>query len=180
MNTTLIVGIVAALVAICGYMLTSAMNRIERRSKIYADAILALIRFQELPYRIRRRPDSTNETRTAIYQRIRDAQETLSYYVILLRLDSPKVGKAFGELVEATRQIGLQYRREAWAAPPATKDEDMNLAIRYRFDNEVELEKCIALMQHELSILRILFPQVGRSLRESTAHAPATASRAAD
>jgi hypothetical protein len=180
MNTTLVVGIIAALVAICGYTITSAMNRIERRSKVYADAILAVIRFQELPYRIRRRPDSGNETRAAIYQRIRDTQETLSYYAVLLRLDSPKVGKAFGELVKATREIGLQYRRDAWAAPPATKDEDMNLPISYKYENELELEKCIARMQQELSILRILLPQVGRSLRESAAQTPGTVSRPTD
>jgi len=165
MNTTLIVGIIAALVAVGGYTITSATNRIERRSKIYAEAILALIRFQELPYRIRRRPDSTSETRAALYQRIRDTQETLSYYVVLLWLDSPRVGKAFDELTKATRRIGLQYRREAWTAPPATKDEDMNLAISYKYESELGLEKCTALMQRELSMLRITFPQVGRSLK---------------
>jgi hypothetical protein len=65
----------------------------------------------------------------------------------------------------ATRKIGLQHRRDAWAASPATKDEGMNLAISYKYDNEPELEICIALMQHELSILRTLFSQVGHSLK---------------
>jgi hypothetical protein len=103
-----------------------------------------------------------------MYQRIRDAQETLSYHVVLLRLDSPKVGQAFDELARATREKGLQYRRDAWAASPATEDADMNLAISYKYDNEWELEKCILLMQRELSLLRSLFSQPRLSRHDGT------------
>ena len=49
-DPALVVGILAAVVAILGYTITNAMNRIERRSKIYADAMLALVQFENLPF----------------------------------------------------------------------------------------------------------------------------------
>jgi hypothetical protein len=75
-----------------------------------------------------------------------------------MRLESPRVGSVFAELVAKTREHGRQYRRDAWAASPATKDTDMNTDLRYSYDNEMELEKCISLMQGELSVTRILIP----------------------
>ena len=158
-NATLLVGLLAAVVAIFGYTITNAMNRIERRGRIYADAISALVQFQNLPFRIRRRIDSSGVTRAAIGERVREVQEALSYHVFLLRLNSPRVGAAFAELVKNTREEGLRYRHDAWASPPATKDTDMNLFISYDYHNEAELERCIVLMQRELSIVRVLFPR---------------------
>jgi hypothetical protein len=119
------------------------MNRVERRSRIYADAISALVRFQNLPFRIRRRSDSSDATYAIVGDRVRDVQEALSYQVVLLRLDSPRVGAAFAELVRNTREEGLRYRHDAWASPPATSDADMSLAVSYDYHNEAELEKCI-------------------------------------
>ena len=155
-DPSLFVGILAAVVAILGYTITNAINRVERRSRIYADAILALVRLQNLPYRIRRRCDSTDATRALLSAQVRDAQEALSYHVVLLRLDSPRVGAVFDELVRHTRKEGAEYRRDAWASRPATRDADMCSVIRYDYHNETELEKCIVLMQRELSIIRAL------------------------
>lgn len=152
----LIVGILAAIVAVLGFIMTNAMNRVERRSRTYADAISALVRFQNLPHRIRRRSDSSDATRAIIGEHVRNVQEALSYHVVLLRLDSPRVGAVFDELVRHTREEGVRYRHDAWASHPATSDADMVSAIRYDYHNEAELEKCIALMQRELSIIRTL------------------------
>ena len=158
-DPALVVGILAGVVAIFGYTITNAMNRIERRSRIYADAILALVQFQDLPFRVRRRSDSSDATRTIVGQRVRDVQEALSYHVVLLRLDSPRVGTVFAELVKKTREVGVRYRHDAWVSPPATSDADMSLVISYDYHNEAELEECIVLMQRELSIIRALSPR---------------------
>jgi hypothetical protein len=159
-DPTLVVGILAAVVAILGYTITNSMNRIERRSRIYANAISALVQFQNLPFRIRRRSDSSDATRTIVGERVRDVQETLSYHVVLLRLDSPRVGTVFAELVRNTRKEGVRYRHDAWASPPATSDADMSLVVSYEYHNEAELEKCIVLMQRELSTIRALSPRL--------------------
>jgi hypothetical protein len=158
-NPALVVGILAAVVAILGYAITNAMNRIERRSKIYADAMLALVQFENLPFRIRRRSDSSDATRTIVGQRVRDVQEALFYHTVLLRLASPRVGAAFKALVEKTREKGVRYRHDAWTLPPARSDADMSLEIRYDYKNKDELDECILLMQRELSIIRALSPR---------------------
>jgi hypothetical protein len=155
-DPSLVVGILAAVVAILGYTITHATNRVERRSRTYADAISALVQFQNLPHRIRRRSDGSDVTRALISEHVRNVHEALSYHVVLLRLDSPKVGAVFDELVKHTREEGARHRRDAWASHPATSDAEMANAIRYQYHNEAELEKCIALMQRELSIIRAL------------------------
>jgi hypothetical protein len=172
MNSTVAVGLVAAVVAIFGYTVTNAMNRMERRSRIYADAISALVQFQGLPLRIRRRSDSDGATRSAVGERVREVQEALSYHVVLLRLDSPRVGAAFAQLVHNTREVGRIYRQEAWASPPASDDADMGLYLRYDYHNQVELESCITLMQRELSMIRALSPQVFRFRAKSPSVSP--------
>jgi hypothetical protein len=48
-DPALVVGILAAVVAVLGYTITNAMNRVERRSRIYADAMLALVQFEIFP-----------------------------------------------------------------------------------------------------------------------------------
>ena len=158
-DPALVVGILAAVVAILSYTITNAMNRTERRSKTYADAMLALVQFQNLPFRIRRRSDSSDATRTVVGHRIRDVQEALFYHTVLLRLDSPSVGTAFAVLVEKTREKGVRYRHDAWTSPPATSDADMSLVISYDYENKEELDECIDLMQGELSIIRALSPR---------------------
>lgn len=158
-DPALVVGILAAVVAILGYTITNAMNRIERRSKIYADAMLALVQFENLPFRIRRRSDSSDATRTIVGQRVRDVQEALFYHTVLLRLASPRVGAAFKALVEKTREKGVRYRHDARTLPPATSDADMSLVISYDYETKDELDECIVLMQRELSIIRALSPR---------------------
>jgi hypothetical protein len=56
---TIIAALIAALVAVTGYMLTQAQARRERRAREFADALAAVEEYLEAPYRIRRRQAAT-------------------------------------------------------------------------------------------------------------------------
>lgn len=68
----LVTAVLAALVALRGYWISQSMGRRERRSRIYAGAIEALYQYQELLYRILRRPASDSATRAEFSTRVSD------------------------------------------------------------------------------------------------------------
>ena len=57
--STIIAALIAALVAVAGYMVTQAQARRERKAKEFADALAAVEEYLEAPYRIRRRQAAT-------------------------------------------------------------------------------------------------------------------------
>jgi hypothetical protein len=60
--TAIIAALIAAAVATFGYVITARAKLLEDRRKTYAEALAAVHAYQELPHRIRRRPDSSPAT----------------------------------------------------------------------------------------------------------------------
>ena len=86
--------IIAGLVALTGYLLNQFANRRERTSKVYAEALEAIREYQELPYKIRRRPDSNGTTRAALGDKTGDVvsrlwSTALGFRLTLLRWVPP-------------------------------------------------------------------------------------------
>jgi hypothetical protein len=57
---------IAAVVAVVGYIANGSINRLGERRKAYAQALADLEKLKQLPYDIRRRPDSSSESRSRI------------------------------------------------------------------------------------------------------------------
>lgn len=152
---TVIAAVIAALVATFGYTLTVRAKILEDRRKTYASALAAVESYKELPYRIRRRADSTAATRNTLGSAISDAQRDLDYYKNLLCLDSPAVGRAYYALVRVARINGNKKRASAWREPPALSDEKMAYPERYQTKDEEQMNFCLKLMSQELRLLPI-------------------------
>ena len=95
----LLAAIIAGSVALFGYSLTQVSNRWERKRKVYAEALSAVREYEELPYRIRRRPSSDDETRARLGDQISEAYIKLRFYLAWLEIDSVVVGTAYADLV---------------------------------------------------------------------------------
>lgn len=142
---------IAASVALVGYFVTQLANRRERKSKVYAEALAVLREYQELPYRIRRRPSSDGPTRAKLGDEVSDVLGRLGFYRSWLEIDSRLVGKAYRDLLEQARWFGAKYRNSAWKEPIISKDVDVgSLAYEYYMDKEMEL--CLKAMRYELSL----------------------------
>jgi hypothetical protein len=150
---TIIAALVAAAVATFGYAITARAKLIEERRKTYAAALAAVCDYQELPYRIRRRPDSSAATRAALGMIISDIQRDLDFHDQLLELDSPKLGLAYCALVEKSRRIGKPNRDEAWALPPANEDKAMSFPEEYRYEDDDQWDFCRQRMREQLRML---------------------------
>src|SRR5436853_7906545 len=114
---TIIAAAIAAAVATFGYVITARAKLVEDRKKTYAEALAAVYAYQELPHRIRRRPDSSPETLRELGTLISDIQRDLDFYKSLLNLDSLELGAAYNALVQTSRDQGKKYRDEAWKQP---------------------------------------------------------------
>lgn len=155
---------IAGLVALIGYMMTQAANRRERKSRLYAEALSAVREYQELPYRVRRRPSSDNKTRAELGAQISAVMTKLGFYVRFLQLDSHEVGIAYTDLVNQVRRMGGPYRSQAWRASLVASDEEMPL-VKYPYETEPEMSLCLKAMRHELAFWGFLFrPSIRRSL----------------
>jgi hypothetical protein len=151
----LLTGILAALVALTGYLLGQLASRNERKTRLYADALTAVHEYEELPYRIRRRTSSL-ESGAAVAAKVDDVLTSVLFHRAWLQLDSDVVGAAFRDLVAQTGRQGGLYRAEAWAKPPVGSDGNFDVKDRYIFDNEAERQLCLLAMRREL-LLRNVF-----------------------
>lgn len=118
-------GIIAG--AIASSFLGRWAESTDRRRSSYADAVAALVAWNEYPYRIRRRTSDEPDTLERLANIGHDLQERLSCSQTWIWTESAHLA----ELYAAAREnLGAQVGpacREAWRMPPAASPELMNL-----------------------------------------------------
>lgn len=148
---TIVAALIAAVVAVAGYMLTQAQARRERRAKEFAQALAAVEEYLEAPYRIRRRSAATPEARGDLTSSLSDLQARIAHHRAWLHVEAPAVATAYDALVAAARSEAGMQMKEAWNSAPLAKDADMNLMIAYRHpDSDAERAQVIAVMRQNL------------------------------
>jgi hypothetical protein len=151
---TVIAAVIAALVAVTGYMLTQAQGRRERRAREFADALTAVEEYLEAPYRIRRRQAATPEARDALTNALSDLQARIAHHRAWLHVEAPAVAQAYDALIAAARSEAGVQMKDAWNSAPLTSDADMNLKVAYQHPNsDAERDKVIAVMRQNLRYL---------------------------
>jgi hypothetical protein len=151
-EVTLLTALTAGLLGLAGYLINQANNRNERKRKIDAEALLAVRQYQDLPYRIRRRPSSTTETRAQLNNHINDVLTNLRFYHAWMQVDSREVGIAYQDYIKQTQRFGRMHRQAAWTAPIIDSDEGMREELSYQYENEPELALCLMAMRREISL----------------------------
>jgi hypothetical protein len=146
--STIIAALIAALVAVAGYMLTRAWARRERRAKEFADALAAVEEYLESPYRIRRRQGSTPEVRAALAAALSDLQARIALHRAWLQVEATAVGLAYDRFVSAARADAGTQMADAWNATALTTDAEMNLKVAYPHPQaDAERAKVVAAME---------------------------------
>jgi hypothetical protein len=158
----LIVAAIAALTALTGYLVNSALSRRLERTRYYADALTAVEKYRQLPYTFKRRHDSTGETRAELATLLADTQVTLAFHRRWLALDSQAVGQSYNRLIDKLKEKNSDFRRDALSSPAAENDPDIEIDRNdpYRHDTSAEMNECIAIMKQELKLLK--WPRPGR------------------
>ena len=138
----LVVGASAVASAVLAYLMGQRRTSVERKRTLCAEAIADALQWLELPYRIRRRPDNTPQTLTALGDRINDLRERLQFHEKWLRIEIPQSVTSYQRLVEEVIVAAGQEIENAWNASPAQSANDMNVGhlsiTRDRVDAAVE------------------------------------------
>ena len=138
----LVVGVSAVASAVLAYLLGQRRASVERKRTLCAEAIADALQWLELPYRIRRRPDNTPQTLTALGDRINDLRERLQFHEKWLRIEIPQSVASYQRLVGEVIAAARQEIENAWNASPAQSASNMNVGqlsiTRNRVDAAVE------------------------------------------
>ena len=113
--------------ATLAYLLGQRRISVERKRTLCAEAIADALQWLELPYRIRRRPDGTPQTLTALGDRINDLRERLQFHEKWLRIEIPQSVESYQRLVGEVKAAAGQEIGNAWNASPAQSASDMNV-----------------------------------------------------
>ncbi|MZE79720.1 hypothetical protein [Streptomyces xinghaiensis] len=151
-TVTLLVGATTALVALAGYLLTQATARRDRETHFYARALEAIKEFEEMPYRISRRPSSDGATRSAVGGQLSDTYVEVEFYRAWLRIHSPLAGEAYSILLTRCHRELREHIRKAWENPALETDSEAQLNGEFDIDNSVEWELFILVAGRELSL----------------------------
>jgi hypothetical protein len=129
-SDALIAAGIAAVVSLATLWVGGLREAFDRRRGSYAQALAASVAYREFPYAIRRRRhDAPGEERVRLSEALREIQRELAFHSAWIRLEgSAAAAEAYGALVRETRRVAGGYMQDAWKAPPAKSDSDMNIA----------------------------------------------------
>jgi hypothetical protein len=123
---TLAVGILTAAVG----LLTLAVNQIrarkDRQRELFADAFATVTEYREYPFIVRRR-DPNGADHQAIKDNLSAVQARLNQHAARLRVEASRVGRAYAELVGATRRTAGGEIARAWDLEPLPADGPMHV-----------------------------------------------------
>ena len=124
---TIVVGIVAAVVAVRAYKTQQKESRRQQKASFYAEAVQAVEAYCECPYRILRK-DGSAGARRDITQHVSDVKARISFYTGWMAIHgTDRVRDAYNEfVVTAQREAGPQMTA-AWDTKPVSKDKDVPL-----------------------------------------------------
>lgn len=151
--------LIAAIIALLGAAITTALTyafnqraaRRERRVRAFAEALVVVEEYAELPYRIRRRLP-TDEARHELSERISELQARMAFHQGWLQIEAPAVAAVYQQLVLAAKRQAGAHMKEAWGLPPAAGDAGMSLGVAYpRTEIDRARDRCVAAMRQRLS-----------------------------
>ena len=126
-DSTLVAAVVAAAVALATLWWNSRRDRQDRQRQLFAEAFEACMLYREFPFIVRRRnADDLVAERSRITSELSRLQVRLDSGKALLRVEAPRVGAAYEDLVRETRRVAGPKIRKAWDEPALAADADVH------------------------------------------------------
>jgi hypothetical protein len=148
-------GLIVPCIALFGAFLTYALNqravRRERRGKTFAEALTVVEEYPEMPYRIRRRPESSPAVRQRLTDEVSGLPARIAFHRAWLQIEASAVAGPYADLVATARAEAGAQMRLAWQQAPITTDSGMNLGTPYPRDQpDAARAACIEVMRRQL------------------------------
>ncbi len=117
----IVAAVIAAAIALITLLVNGRRARADRQRQLFGAAFGDIASYCEFPYVVRRRRhDRPDEERIRISTELSDVQRKLNHHRAVLRVESPRVARAYSDLIDATRQIAGSAIRDGWDRPAAT------------------------------------------------------------
>jgi Tfp pilus assembly protein PilE len=124
---TILVGVIAAVIAVKTYRTQQKETRRQQKATFYAEAVRAVEDYMEGPYRVLRK-DGSSEARRAITGHISDVKSRISFYTGWMAIHgTTKVCAAYDAFVTAAQREAGPQMTAAWDVRPVKKDKDVPL-----------------------------------------------------
>ncbi|MYR21424.1 hypothetical protein [Streptomyces sp. SID6137] len=150
-TAALIVPCIALIGAYLAYNFNQRAVRRERRAKTFAEALTTVEEYLEMPYRIRRRPESSSSVRQQLTDEVSGLLARMAFHQAWLQIEASDVAGSYSALVAAARAEAGAQMSLAWQQPPITTDVGMNLGAPYPRDQSIATRAtCIAMMRRHL------------------------------
>ncbi|MET4920983.1 hypothetical protein P3L51_01135 [Streptomyces sp. PSRA5] len=147
--------LIVPFIAVFGGFLTYALNQRaasrERRAKTFAEALTAVEEYLEMPYRIRRRPESSALVRQQLTDEVSGLLARMAFHQAWLQIEASTVAGHYTTLVATARAEAGTQMSLAWQQLPITSDDGMNLGSAYPRDrSNAARAACIDVMRRHL------------------------------
>ena len=162
-------GTIAAIVSVIGHLTNQSLARRERKATSFADALTAMDRYEDLPYKIWRRTSDDVEMMTRLMDEWSAAGMAVKFHLAWLEVDTPVVGAAYRLLYETVRPSRITNRNTAWNSSPRRQGSDLAAdPPLVSPDSRVAKELCLSAMRNELRPTALVWR---RRLRVCISHA---------
>lgn len=123
-----IAALIAATMTGIGIIVNGRRSRLDRQRQLFASAFGDITAYCEFPYIVRRRRhDAPAEERVRISGELSGVQQRLNHNAAVLRVEAPRVGKAYANLVNTTRAVAGAAIHDGWDQPARTADGDVHV-----------------------------------------------------
>jgi len=117
--TELVITAVIALVTGSGatLLLTKWFEKREKRRDLFANAYKAVLSWEEMLNRVRRRFDDKDDAKKIVLE-FHSLQQDLNYYEGLISAESSRMGDSYAKLVQDIKSKNLDLINDAWKSKP--------------------------------------------------------------
>jgi hypothetical protein len=123
-----IAAVIAGVIAVITLMVNGRRARADRQRQLFGAAFADITSYCEFPFIVRRRRhDAPEEERVRISTALSDVQRKLNHNRAVLRVEAPRVARAYGALVDVTRRVAGAAIREGWNLAPITADTGVHV-----------------------------------------------------
>jgi hypothetical protein len=151
-----LIGLVAIVASAFGALIIFAASQLaatrDRQREEYAKALQTVVKWTEMPYRIRRRNASDQVTISRLVEVMHELQEEIAFHDAWLSVEAPEVAVAYRTLVSTVKAQCGDHLRNAWEAehsPPIP----MNIGNCYPVEYSQEREAYIKAVRYHLQWL---------------------------
>lgn len=118
------------LIGVCTLLVNGRRSRVDRQRVLFGQALGDLAGYREFVYIVRRRRhDEPAAERVRISTELSNVQQKLNQHSAVMRVESPRVARAFDELLRATRRVAGGAIRQGWDQAPIMDDSGIHIEV---------------------------------------------------